>query len=57
MIIVVMGVVGAGKTTIGQLLAGQLGWQFADADDYHSAGIIEKIRRGIPLTDDNGVPG
>jgi gluconokinase len=46
-----MGVVGAGKTTIGTLLANQLGWQFADADDFHPAANIEKIRQGIPLTD------
>ena len=46
-----MGVVGAGKTTIGTLLANQLGWQFADADDFHPATNIEKIRQGIPLTD------
>jgi gluconokinase len=51
MIVVVMGVVGAGKTTIGRLLAQQLGWEFADADDFHPPANIEKIRRGIPLTD------
>jgi len=50
-IVIVMGVVGAGKTTVGSLLARQLGWQFADADDYHSAENKEKIHRGIPLTD------
>lgn len=46
-----MGVVGSGKTTVGSLLARQLGWQFADADDYHSAENKEKIRHGIGLTD------
>lgn len=51
MIVIVMGVVGAGKTTVGRLLAQQLGWQFADADDYHPAENKEKIHRGIPLTD------
>jgi gluconokinase len=51
MIVIIMGVVGAGKTTIGTLLANQLGWQFADADDFHPATNIEKIRQGIPLTD------
>jgi gluconokinase len=49
MILIVMGVVGAGKTTIGRLLAEQLGWQFADADDFHPAANKEKIRHGIPL--------
>jgi gluconokinase len=56
MVIVVMGVAGVGKTTVGRLLAEQLGWQFADADDYHSTGNIEKIRRGIPLNDDDRRP-
>jgi gluconokinase len=56
MIVIIMGVVGAGKTTIGTLLANQLGWQFADADDFHPATNIEKIRRGIPLTDADRVP-
>jgi gluconokinase len=51
MIVIIMGVVGAGKTTVGTLLANQLGWQFADADDFHPATNIEKIRQGIPLTD------
>lgn len=56
MIVIVMGVVGAGKTTAGRLLAQQLGWEFADADDYHSAGNKEKIHRGIPLTDADREP-
>lgn len=51
-----MGVVGSGKTTIGSLLARELGWQFADADDFHSPVNIEKIRRGIPLTDEDREP-
>ncbi len=56
MIVIVMGVVGAGKTTIGQLLAEQLGWTFADADDFHPTANIEKIRHGIPLTDEDRQP-
>ena len=51
-----MGVVGAGKTTVGKLLAQQLGWRFADADDFHSPENIEKIRRGIALTDADRAP-
>jgi gluconokinase len=51
MIVIVMGVVGAGKTTVGALLAQELGWEFADADDFHPASNIEKIRKGISLTD------
>jgi gluconokinase len=51
-----MGIVGAGKTTVGSRLAEQLGWQFADADSFHSAESIDKIRRGIPLTDTDRAP-
>jgi gluconokinase len=56
MIVIVMGVVGAGKTTVGNLLAGQLGWTFADADDFHPPSNIEKIREGIALTDADRQP-
>jgi gluconokinase len=56
MIVIVMGVVGAGKTTIGRLLAGQSGFEFADADDFHPPSNIDKIRRGIALTDDDRKP-
>ena len=51
-----MGVVGAGKTTVGSLLAQKLGWQFADADDFHPAANVEKIRHGIPLDDSDRAP-
>ena len=51
-----MGVVGAGKTTVGKLLAKKLGWQFADADDFHPKENVEKMRRGISLTDDDRAP-
>jgi gluconokinase len=50
-VVLLMGVSGAGKTTVGKLLASDLGWQFADADDYHSAANVEKMRNGTPLTD------
>jgi gluconokinase len=56
MILLLMGVAGAGKTTVGKLLAAQLGWEFADADDYHSAANVEKMRHGIPLTDADRAP-
>jgi gluconokinase len=50
-IVIVAGVSGSGKTTVGALLAGRLGWQFADADDFHPAANVAKMRAGIPLTD------
>jgi len=56
MIVIVMGVVGVGKTTVGKLLASELGWPFADADDFHPAANVEKIRHGIPLTDHDREP-
>ena len=51
MVIVVMGVSGSGKTTVGQLLADALGAEFAEGDAYHPPANIEKMRRGIPLED------
>jgi gluconokinase len=51
MIVIVMGVSGSGKTSVGRLLAERLGWAFYDADDFHPAGNIEKMRHGVPLTD------
>jgi gluconokinase len=51
MIVVVAGVAGSGKTTVGKLLAARLGWQFADADSFHPAANVAKMRAGIPLTD------
>ena len=56
MIVIVMGVVGAGKTTVGSMLAAELGWQFADADDFHPPANVEKIRDGIALTDADRAP-
>ncbi len=56
MIVIVMGVVGAGKTTIGRLLVDQLGWEFADADDFHPQTNVDKIRHGIALTDADRQP-
>ncbi len=56
MVILLMGVSGSGKTTVGRLLASQLGWKFADGDDYHPAANVEKMRTGIPLTDADRAP-
>jgi gluconokinase len=51
MIVLVMGVAGAGKTTIGQALAQELGWPFIDADDYHPPENVAKMKAGVPLED------
>jgi gluconokinase len=56
MILIVAGVSGSGKTTVGAMLAGRLGWRFADADDFHPAANVEKMRAGIPLTDEDRRP-
>lgn len=56
MIIVLMGVCGSGKTTIGAQLAVRLGCGFSDADDFHPKANVEKMRAGFPLTDDDRWP-
>jgi gluconokinase len=56
MIIVVMGVSGSGKTTIGELLAASLNWDFQDADSFHPSININKMRQGIPLNDADRIP-
>ena len=56
MIILVMGVTGSGKSTVGCLLAESLNWDFADADAFHPQANIEKMNRGIPLDDADRLP-
>ena len=56
MVVVVMGVSGSGKTTIGRALADAMGWPFLDADDFHPAANVEKMRAGVPLTDEDRWP-
>ena len=56
MIVVLMGVSGSGKTTVGRELADDLHWPFMDADDYHPQANVSKMASGIPLTDADRVP-
>ena len=51
-----MGVSGVGKTTVGEMLARDLGWPFYDADELHPTANVEKMRRGIALTDADRAP-
>lgn len=55
-VIVVMGVSGSGKSTIGLMLAHRLDWEFADADWFHPAANVDKMHSGVPLTDDDRGP-
>ena len=55
-VLVIMGVSGAGKSTIGLLLAERLGWQFEEGDSLHPAANVEKMSEGIPLTDEDRWP-
>jgi gluconokinase len=54
--IVIMGVAGSGKTSIGELLAGRLGYPFRDADEFHPAANVAKMSSGVPLGDDDRWP-
>lgn len=56
MVIIVMGVSGAGKTTIGRILAERLGWKFLEGDTFHSKANVAKMHSGIPLNDEDRWP-
>ena len=56
MIVVIMGVAGSGKSTVGQLLATELHWTFLDGDSLHPPANVEKMTHGIPLTDVDRAP-
>ena len=56
MVIVLMGVSGSGKTTIGECLAEQLGWPFYEGDDFHPPANVAKMSQGIPLDDSDRLP-
>jgi gluconokinase len=55
-IVVIMGVCGCGKTSVGQALANRLGWQFFDADDFHPPANVAKMATGVALTDEDREP-
>ena len=55
-VILLMGVMGSGKTTVGELLAERLNWSFVDADNYHPQSNVDKMARGAPLTDADRLP-
>lgn len=56
MVVILMGVSGSGKTTVGRHLADTLGWDFVDGDDFHPDVNVEKMKRGEPLTDEDRWP-
>jgi gluconokinase len=56
MILLIMGVTGSGKSTVGRMLAERLGWVYLDADDFHSPSNKERMHRGIPLTETDRIP-
>jgi gluconokinase len=56
MIVLMAGVSGSGKTTVGSMLAQRLGWPFADGDSFHSAANVAKMQAGRPLTDEDRWP-
>jgi gluconokinase len=56
LVVIVMGVAGSGKTTVGAALAAARGWRFVDADDVHAPESVAKMARGEPLTDADRAP-
>jgi carbohydrate kinase (thermoresistant glucokinase family) len=54
--VILMGVAGSGKTAVGKAVTTRLNWLFLDADDFHPAANIEKMKHGIPLNDQDRIP-
>ncbi len=55
-VLIIAGVAGVGKTTVGRLLAIDLGWEFCEGDDFHPPGNLQKMVAGVPLTDQDRWP-
>ena len=55
-VVIIMGVSSSGKTTTASMLSERLGWPFRDADSFHPPANVEKMSRGVPLTDDDRMP-
>jgi gluconokinase len=55
-VLILMGVSGTGKSTVGKILAGELGWDFVEGDDFHPPANVEKMKHDIPLTDADRAP-
>jgi len=56
MVVILMGVTGSGKTTVGKLLSNELGWRYLDADDFHPQTNVAKMKIGVPLADADRTP-
>jgi len=56
LVVVIAGVAGTGKTSVGLLVASQLAWPFADGDSFHTGSSVAKMRSGTPLTDEDRLP-
>jgi gluconokinase len=56
LVVILMGAAGAGKTTVGKAAAARLGWEFLDADDFHDRANVDRMSRGVPLTDADRLP-
>jgi gluconokinase len=55
-VVIIAGVAGVGKTTVGRLLASDLGWKFCEGDDFHPSGNLQKMTAGVPLSDEDRWP-
>ncbi len=56
MVLIIMGVAGSGKTSVGKMLSEKLGWKYYEGDNYHPKENVEKMSHGIPLNDEDRIP-